>query len=468
MIQGNIDILALLPKREADACRTVAEAVAAAGGRARLVGGCVRDALLGYAPKDADIEVTGIEAAALEELLRRHFRVETVGRAFGVFILKGLEVDVALPRRESKAGSGHKAFVVEGDPWLDPAAAAARRDFTLNAISWDVLSGKIVDPHNGRDDLRDGVLRHVSAAFSEDPLRVLRAMQFSARFDFEVAPETVDLCRQIEPEDLPAERLFEEWAKLIRHGVRPSRGLTFLRDCGWVRYFPELEALIGCPQDPEWHPEGDVWTHTLHCMDAFAAARSGDPWEDLVVGFGVICHDFGKPSTTFTDEDGRIRSPGHDITGLEPTENFLRRLSRHTDLIDAVLPLVETHMRPAELYKTQASDSAVRRLARKVRIDRLIRVANADMGGRPPLPADFPAGDWLAQKAENLKVADAAPKPVILGRHLIDRGYQPGPHFKPILDAAFEAQLEGEFEDEPGGQQWLDRYLATTAYAKTT
>lgn len=459
MAAASLDILALLPSREAWACRWVAEAVAAAGGRACLVGGCVRDALLGRAPKDADVEVAGLEASALEALLRQAFRVETVGRAFGIFLLKGLEVDVALPRRESKAGTGHKAFAVEGDPWLDPASAAARRDFTINAISWDILSGEIIDPHDGRADLQAGILRHVSPAFSEDPLRVLRAMQFAARFDFQIAAETVVRCQSIEPEDLPAERLFEEWAKLMRCGIRPSRGLAFLRDCGWVQYFPELAALIDCPQDPQWHPEGDVWTHTLHCMDAFAEQRTGDDWEDLVVGFAVLCHDFGKPSTTVSDPDGRIRSPGHDITGLPPTETFLRRLSQHRELIDAVLPLVETHMRPAELYKSQASDGAIRRLARKVRIDRLIRVTQADMAGRPPLPADFPAGAWLAARAQDLQVADASPRPILLGRHLVARGWKPGPAFKPVLEAAFEAQIEGAFAEEAGALAWLDHYL---------
>ncbi len=455
-----IDGLAGLYEREAWACRRVAERVASLGGKARLVGGCVRDVLLGRPAKDADVEVVGVPAEVLEGCLRLDFAVETVGRTFGVFLLKGYGVDVALPRRESKAGVGHKGFKIDGDPWLSDAEAAARRDFTVNAMGWEILTGRLIDPHGGLADLRAGVLRHVSEAFSDDPLRVLRAMQFAARFNFAVAPETVALCREITPEDLPPERLFEEWAKLLRRGQRPSRGLEFLKDCGWVQYFPELAALIGCPQDPEWHPEGDVWVHTLHCLDAFAEARIGDDWEDLVVGLGVLCHDFGKPATTFTDEAGRIRSPGHDQVGLVPSEAFLRRLTRQTELIEAVLPLVETHMRPAELFKAGASDAAVRRLARKVRIDRLLRVADADMRGRPPLSADFPAAVWLAERAASLEVTDAAPQRLILGRHLVERGLSPGAHFKAILEAAFEAQLDGAFSDVDGGQAWLQAYLA--------
>ncbi|MDP0496875.1 MAG: polynucleotide adenylyltransferase [Verrucomicrobiota bacterium JB024] len=451
-----ISIQSALDAAEYAAGVKIARAVKDAGGRAFFVGGCVRDALLGHASKDADMEVFGLDEAVLLKLLRHSFQVNVVGRAFGVFKLKGLELDVSLPRRESKQGTGHKGFAVTGDPHMSPREAASRRDFTLNALSWDPLSGELVDPFNGRADLDKRILRHTSDKFSEDPLRVLRAMQFLARFELTIAPETLELCRNITPENLARERLFAEWEKLVVKGVRPSLGLTFLKDCGWVQYTPELAALIGCPQDPHWHPEGDVWTHTLHCMDAFARQRSGDAWEDLVVGLAVLCHDMGKPATTFTDEDGRIRSPRHDVEGIVPAEKFLRRLTAHQQLIEDVLILVETHMRPAELHKGQASDTAVRRLARKVgRIDRLISVAQADMGGRPPLSADFPAGAWLLERAETLAVKDAAPEPLIQGRHLIALGLKPGPAFSPLIDACYEAQLDGEFHDIEGGLTYL-------------
>jgi len=444
--------------------RQLAEAVREAGGRALPVGGAVRDMLLGYRVKDVDIEVFGLEPARLEQLLRARFRVTAVGRAFGVLKLREVAIDVSVPRRESKRGTGHKGFLVEADPHLSPGNAARRRDFTVNAISWDPLTGELIDPLDGCADLARGLLRHCSDQFAEDPLRVLRAMQFTARFRFAVAEDTLRLCRRIGPEDLPRERIFEEWAKLIQRGEEPSRGLAFLRESGWVRYYPELEALIGCPQDPGWHPEGDVWTHTLHCMDAFAARRlhgeENAGWENLVVGLAVLCHDMGKPATTFTDEDGRIRSPGHEARGADPARRLLERLSAHRELLEDVLALVTTHMRPAELYKTGAGDSAIRRLARKVvRIDRLVRVAEADMAGRPPMPADFPAGRWLLTRAEHLRVKDAVPEPLIKGRHLIERGMQPGPHFGPILEQCYEAQLEGEFEDEAGGKACLDRIL---------
>ncbi len=456
------DILANIPANQRGAIRDVAERLAEAGGRALLVGGCVRDGLLDRPAKDIDMEVYGLDADTVEATLRPHFRLDTVGRAFGVFILKGKDIDLALPRRESKTGPRHTDFVVEGDPEMSPAEAATRRDFTINAISCDPLTGEILDPFKGVDDLQTRRLRHVSAAFTEDPLRVLRGMQFVARFELTPAPETIDLCRLLSPEHLPPERLWEEWKKLILKGRAISDGLRFLQACDWLRHFPELEALVGCQQDPKWHPEGDVWTHTLHCLDAFAAHRIGDEWEDLVVGLAVLCHDFGKPETSYFDEsNGRIRSPRHDIEGVPVARRFLERLTRQKKIFEEVLPLVEQHMRPLALHRDRAGDSAVRRLAARVkRLDRLVRVAFADKAGRPPIEVDeFPEGEWLLDKAKQLEIQDNAPKPILLGRHLIELGVKPGPHFGKILDRAYEAQLEGEFTDEASGIRYLRREL---------
>ncbi|MEM9227769.1 MAG: HD domain-containing protein, partial [Verrucomicrobiota bacterium] len=270
------------------------------------------------------------------------------------------------------------------------------------------------------------------------------------------------LCGSIDGSDLPMERVGEEFFKLLTQGKQIGKGLRFLKEVGWLRYFPELEALIGCEQDPGWHPEGDVWVHTLHCLDAFARQRTSEHDEDLLVGLAVLCHDLGKPLTTYTDESGRIRSPAHDVEGIVPAERFLRRLTDHQRLIEDVLILVETHMRPASLYKDQASDAAIRRLARHVgRIDRLVRVADADMAGRPPLPDDFAAGAWLLERADTLAVKDAAPKPLVLGRHLIERGLEPGPRFRPLLDACYEAQLDGAFTNLDSALTYLDHMLVS-------
>lgn len=431
------------------ACEFLAREAEAAGGRAYCVGGCVRDALLGVEPKDVDVEIYGLEAEKIERILSKKFRFEIVGKSFGVWILKGLDIDVSMPRTERKTGMGHKAFEIAGDPFLTPKEACARRDFTINAILYDILSGEVIDEFGGIADLKNKVLRHTSERFSEDPLRVLRAMQFAARFNLDVAPETVSLCSKIEMENLPEERIFEEWKKLLLKGREISRGLFFLRDCGWVRHFKELADMVGCPQDPRWHPEGDVYVHTAHCMDSFAKKRIGDEREDLIVGLAVLCHDMGKPKCTTVGGDGAIHSYGHDIAGGKVARGFLERLTREKSIAEEVVPLVERHMAILDLWRGNAGDGAIRRLAGKVkRIDRLVRLDDADRNGRPPIePEESPQGLWIMQRAEALAVKDSAPKPILLGRHLIELGLAPGVKFKEILNAAYEAQLDGAFFD---------------------
>ncbi len=395
-------------------------------------------------------------------MLSRRFRFEMVGKSFGVWKIKGFEIDVSIPRRERKTGEGHKAFDIECDPNLSVREACARRDFTVNAILYDYLENRIIDPFGGETDLRNGVLRHTSERFSEDPLRVLRAMQFAARFSMSVAPETVELCSTIPFENLPIERVFEEWKKLLLKGRKISLGLNFLRDCGWLKYFPELAATSGCEQDSFWHPEGDVFTHTGFALDAFASARTGDDREDLVVGLAVLCHDCGTPRCTSVGVDGKIHSYGHDILGREPTISFLSRLTREKSLVEEVVPLVERHMAILDLWRSNAGDSAIRRLARKVvRIDRLVRVDFADRNGRgdPEFRDDSPQGKWISERAAELSVRDSAPKPLVMGRHLQAAGLKPSRKFGEILSALYEAQLDGEFSDLDGGLALLHKML---------
>lgn len=445
---------------EGDSIRDIARRVATAGGRALLVGGCVRDALLGSSAKDFDIEVYGLEMDRLEAILAPRWRTITVGRSFGVLKIKGFDIDISIPRTESQAGPRHTDFVVKGDPGLTIEQAASRRDFTINTIYWDPLALVLEDPCGGIDDLKQGLLRHTSEKFAEDPLRVLRAMQFIARFELRATPATVELCSTLSPQHLSAERQLAEWDKLILQGKLPSAGLSFLREVGWTVHYPELHALIDCPQDPEWHPEGDVWTHTLHCMDAFARNRIGNSEEDRIVGWAVLCHDFGKPLTTFTDADQRIRSPKHEEAGVPPTEAFLGRMCREHKFLDAVIPLVRHHLKPFDLYRGQSSDGAVRRLARRVgRIDRLIRVAEADSAGRPPLEFDPTPFRWLEDKARQLAISDQRPHPLIKGRHLMQLGLAPGSHFTPLLEQCYEAQLDGTFSTEEEGIRYLKTLL---------
>lgn len=427
------------------------------GAKVYLVGGCVRDSLLQNTPKDIDLEVYKLPAESIEKVLSKKFKIETVGRQFGVFILKGYNIDISIPRRESKIGEKHSDFKVEGDPFMDPIIAASRRDFTMNAISYDLDNHSLLDPFNGAEDLSKNILRHVSDAFEEDALRVLRAMQFIGRFDLSVAPTTLAKCKEIKPTALPKERMWDEWKKLILKGKKISSGLQFLSDCNWLQYFPELAALKNCEQDPIWHPEGNVWNHTKHCMDAFAQHRIDDTWEDLIVGFAILCHDMGKPLTTEISEDGRIRSPKHDSIGVEVSRNFLNRMTEHKKVFDEVLPLVAQHMQPYNLFRNQSGDSAIRRLASKVkRIDRLMRVVEADQMGRPPIQvSNFEISEWILRKSELLKVKDSEPKPIIQGRHLIQLDIAPSPAFKTMLKKCYEAQIEGVFDSEETGLQYL-------------
>ena len=463
----NSQLLSGLRPDLSDAVLSIARLARSAGGRAMMVGGSVRDLLSGSKDvKDVDIEVFGIEPQRLQDVLSERFEFDPCGVSFGVLKIKRIDIDVSLPRRESKRGIGHKGFFIDADPNLSVKEAASRRDFTINALYYDPLDGVLEDPCGGVEDLRDRMLRHVSDKFVEDPLRVLRGMQFVARFDLFVAQETIDLCRGISIEDLPPERLFEEWAKLLRKGVSIGRGLAFLRAVGWVRYFPELAALIGCRQDPKWHPEGDVWNHTCMCLDAFARRRIGDPDEDLIVGLAVLCHDFGKPSTT-RFSDGHIRSLGHDEAGVAPTLSFLRRLTNEERILKEVPPLVQCHMQPFALWRAKAGDAAVRRLAMKVvRIDRLLRVARADDEGRPPeMRGGTSSGadlEWLAGCAERLRIAAEAPKPILMGRHLIAMGYQPSGQFGKWLSQAFEAQLDGAFCNLDGALAYFRREIVRT------
>ncbi len=442
--------------------------VADAGGRAWLVGGSVRDAFLGLPVRDLDLEVFGLEDAGLRSALETEFSLDYVGQSFGIYKLQGLPLDVGLPRRESKTGRGHKSFVMTADPNLSLPEAAARRDFTINAVYCNPLTLEIRDPHGGLPDLHNRILRHTSPAFREDPLRVLRGMQFAARFDLTVAAETIAESRTIDLEGLAPERIFWEWEKMILRGIKPSRGLKFLRDSGWIRFFPELDDLQGCPQDPKWHPEGDVWEHTLHCMDAFAENRIDQEWEDLVVGFAVLCHDLGKPATTVVTPQ-KIKAHGHEEAGAFLTRSFLGRMTNQQDLVDEVVLLVVDHMRPSIFYRDKSSDAAIRRLAARVgRIDRLVRVARADVLGRPPLPVDpFPAGPWLLAQARRLEVClEAAPR-LVQGRHLLELGFTPGPHFKMILGRCYEAQLDGEITTTEEGKALVIRQYGENGRAES-
>ena len=443
-----------------DAARMVAAAVRRAGGRALVVGGWVRDGLRGHPSKDIDLEVFGIPQDRLAALLASLGRVEAVGQSFAVYklVVGGSEgaarafstaIDVALPRRDSKTGRGHKGFEVTGDPFMSFEEAARRRDFTINAISWDPLTGEYIDPFDGRGDLARRLLRAVDlSTFGDDSLRVLRAIQFAARFEFLLDGATAALCRRIPLDDLPAERTWGELEKLLLQAARPSIGFALARDLGVIHaLLPELTPLIGCEQEPDWHPEGDVWVHTLMVIDT-ARAMNGDLDRPrlLAVMLGAVCHDLGKPATT-AFIDGKIRSPNHEEAGVEPATRVLDRLNVHTidgyDVRRQVLGLTAHHLKPGMFHKAPlVTDGAFRRLAQKVDLELLARLARADCRGRAG-DFDCSAMDWFIERARALGVEHQPPKPLLLGRHVLALGVPPGPRVGEVLKAVYELQLDG-------------------------
>ena len=442
----------------------IARAVRARGGRALVVGGWVRDRLFGRDAKDLDLEVYGIPESELAALLAAHGRVEPVGQSFPVY--KVNEIDVALPRRESKTGRGHKGFDVRGDPSMSVEEAARRRDFTINAIAWDPLDGTLVDPFGGRADLERRVLRVVDPrTFADDSLRVLRALQFAARFDLVVPPATRAICSDIPLDDLPAERVWGEIEKLL-HARRPSVGFALARELGVVeRLWPEFAALIDCPQEPEWHPEGDVWIHTLMVVDEARKRVDDLPRSGrLIVMLGAVCHDFGKPATTAFIE-GRIRSMGHEEAGVLPATSWLDRLNVHSiDGVDArrqILGLVAHHLKPGMWHKVrdEVGDGAFRRLAQKVDLELLARLAKADCLGRTG-PFDCSAMDWFIGRARALGVEHRPPPRLLMGRHLLSLGMRPGPDVGRILHAVYERQLDGEITTLEEAMQVAERLVA--------
>ena len=431
-----------------ETAREIARRAHAEGGRALIVGGWVRDQLLNRPSKDVDVEVYGIPADRLRQVLGAIGPVNTVGESFTVYKVEN--IDVSLPRTESKIGRGHRAFAVTGDPSLPPELAARRRDFTINAIAYDPLTEKYLDFYNGIPDLRRGILRAVHPqTFPEDSLRVLRAIQFAARFEFELDPGTRDLCRRIPLDDLPAERIWGEIEKLLLQAQRPSIGLALALDLGVLdRLFPELKALVGCPQEPEWHPEGDVWIHTLMVVDQARTRLADLPHpQQVTVMLGALCHDLGKPPTT-AFVDGRIRSMDHEQAGVAPASAVLDRLNIHTiggfDVRHHVVGITAHHLKPLSFFKsgTPVGDGAFRRLAQKVDLELLARVALSDCLGRTGR-FDCSGITWFLERARELGVEHKPPAPILMGRHLLDLGVPPGPRMGEILREVYDRQLDG-------------------------
>jgi len=440
------------------------------GARLVIVGGAVRDVLMGKPVGDCDCEVYGeFTETELLSVLQSLGSVNKVGKQFGVYKLlyQGRQFDIALPRLETQIGKGHKGFEVVSDPKLSFEEAAKRRDFTVNAMGFDVLKGALLDPFDGQSDLKLKQLKHVGPSFAEDPLRVYRAIQFLARFEFSMPPLTQALCQSMWPLlfDLSKERIWEEFKKLFLLAKRPSIGLQFAKEVFALHRFPEWAALIGIPQEPQFHPEGDVWIHTCAVVDAMAALLPTVPEEHrLLLMWAAVCHDLGKPDTT-VKEDGRIRHFKHDTVGVAKARQLLYRLMDQHDFIEQVCDLVRNHMHPHQLYKMadsgqKVSDAAIRRLATRVTIELLAVLVQADANGKQwPLKAlkTDEAAAWVLDRATALGVHKSRPEPFLKGQHGMALGLQPGPALGQWLHKAYTLQLQGQFTTLEEALTWAQR-----------
>ena len=422
--------------------REVARLVAEKGGRTFYVGGFVRDALLHQENKDVDIEVHGITPVCLAQILDSLGERMTVGESFGIFGLKGHELDIAMPRKEDARGQGHRDFDIFVDPFIGTEGAARRRDFTFNALMQDVLTGEILDHFGGAEDLKNGILRHVNdRSFGEDPLRVLRGAQFAARFGCRMAEETVGLCRGMDLRHLPAERIEGELKKALLKAEKPSIFFEVLRQTEQLdHWFPELKALIGVPQNPVYHSEGDVWTHTMMVIDEAAKLRhrAAEPYRFMLA---AVTHDFGKAVCT-EEKNGVLHAYLHEIKGLPLAEAFLRRITRETRLIEYVLNLVEYHMKPNTVAGAGSAEKTTTRMFdQSADPEGLICLALADDRGRI---TQSPATDHEAFLYERLRLyQELMSRPYVMGRDLIEAGLKPGAEFTEILSHAHKLRLAG-------------------------
>jgi tRNA nucleotidyltransferase (CCA-adding enzyme) len=503
--------------------RDVVAALQKKGGKPFLVGGAVRDMVSGNLPKDLDIEVFGLPAEDIISVASQFGKVNKVGASFGVIILKtprnpkGSEAthwfDISIPRRESKEGRGHKGFIAKPDPSMTPEEAASRRDFTFNAMMFDFEKETILDFFQGTEDLDKGILRHIGPAFDEDPLRVLRGFQFAGRFEMKVDPETASLCQHLfsEYSTLAQERIWNEWLKWATKSTKPSMGLKFLVDTGWIKAFPSIESLIGVPQSKIWHPEGDVFEHTCHTVDAaMDIARRENIWGETIENqkkkpaekqgldramlvLSALCHDFGKDGATvwsstnkkkplpqwifqssnplsalarvFTSfiptKEWTWRSPGHGTAGVAKSEDFLQSIGCPVALIDKIKPLVAAHL---DYLGVKGSKKVVRRLANRIHpatIQELCWLIEADHSGRPPLPKKLPEGAVrMLEVAGELRLEQQKPKPLLMGRVLLSEGLmKPGPEMGKLISESFQAQLDGAFSTPDGALAWAQRKL---------
>lgn len=411
--------------------------------------------------KDLDIEAYGLTLPQLQDLLTSHGVVwDEVGEQFSVLKAhpKGMTIplDLSIPRYENSTGAGHRDFEIMVNPELTFVEAAQRRDLTINSMGFNPLTQELLDPYNGRFDIEYAYIRHVSDRFVEDPLRPLRAARFAARFGYNFIADTMDLCRSMTPlaQSLPVERVWMEVEKNIHESLYPGNFFQWLHVMHWLELlFPEIAALRGVEQDQEWHPEGDVFEHTIHALNYWAAnLRTGNKEDDLITAIAILCHDFGKVTTSeWNEKKQHITAYGHEEAGAKPTRTFLHRL-RQYELAKEVVPLVENHLAPVFGLKSPRS---IRRLSVKVRqLDLLANISRADQGGRPPKDVSEAMAqiDYFEEQVKFNDIPIGGPKPLVGGDYLVSLGCKPGPDFKVVLGWVYQWQLDGDITTEEQAQ----------------
>lgn len=422
-------------------------------GRAFLVGGAVRDLLLGLPIKDLDIEVHRLTIDQLQKILSEFGPVSLVGKAFGVLRLHGLDIDWSLPRADS---SGRHPEV-KIDPFMKIEDAFKRRDLTINAMGIDLNTFELVDPWGGCEDLQKRILRAPDAnLFKEDPLRLFRVMQFIGRFGFTPDNALNELCKHMDLKGISVERIEAEFDKLLLKSAQPSLGIRWLKEIGRLQeIFPELADTIGTKQEPDWHPEGDVFEHTMQALDGGILLDYESAEQKLIALYALMCHDLGKVSTTKLI-DGRLRSIGHEEAGVPLAKSLLKRITRRVDLIRAVEKLVRYHMAPGTYPKTGAKLPAYKRLALKlapdVTMELLAKVSLADKRGRnpdnsKPLTKEIPEVTEFLKMAQKANVVHKPEEPVLLGRDL-EGTVEPGPYMGQLLKQAYEIQIDQGITDK--------------------
>ena len=418
----------------------LATKIAEANGRAYYVGGYVRDKLLGINQNnvDIDIEVHGISVENLENILNTFGEVRMIGKSFGVYGVKDYHVDIALPRKETKLGEKHTDFRIDVDPYIGVEGACSRRDFTINAMMMDVLTNEIIDPCHGQDDLKNRIIRHVNdEKFKEDALRVFRGAQFAARFEFQIDPSTIELCKTIDTSYLSSERIEDELKKALLKADKPSIFFETLREMNQLNvWFPELIKLIDLPQNPVYHPEGDVWNHTMLVLDAAVQYRNlcQNPYYFMMA---ALCHDLGKiEATEFVK--GAYHAYGHEIKGLPIATTFLSRFSKEKQLKRYVLNMMKLHMKPHVLYRNQSKYKTTNKMFDdSVDPQELIYLSNCDNMGKERGQSE--AMQFLQARLKHYETI--MQKDYVKGQDLINAGLKPDVKFNELLQHAHKLRL---------------------------